>query len=298
MGSSFDACDAGWSWARRGCILAFLATVVPVTAHAGQKPAAPAEYIVGPNDVLAISVYDHAQLTGKYRVQTDGMFTFPLIGRVQGGGLSVQAIENELRDRLSRGFLKNPQIGVTVEEFRSQQIFVIGEVRQPGRFEFTGAMTVIEALARAGSTTESAAQEVIVVRPAPGAAEPAAAPDPEAIERAKTSKDSEVIRVDLQSLQGGVLAQNVTLRAGDTLFVPRAQTVFVSGHVNRPDEYVIRTGLTVRQVLALAGGVTDRGSTGRIQIVRKVEGKVRTIDAKLEDAVQPGDTITVRERFF
>jgi polysaccharide export outer membrane protein len=280
-------------------VLAFVAAVLPAPAHAGQKPAqAPPEYIVGPNDVLAISVYDHAQLTGKYRVQTDGMFTFPLIGRVQGGGLSVQAIENELRERLSRGFLKNPQIGVTVEEFRSQQIFVIGEVRQPGRLEFTGAMTVIEAIARAGSTTESAAQELLVVRPTAGSTPPVTAPDPAAIEKAKTSKESEVIRVNLESLQGGALGQNVTLRAGDTLFVPRAQTIFVSGHVNRPDEYVIRSGLTVRQVLALAGGVTDRGSTGRIQIVRKVDGKVRTINAKLDDLVQAGDTVTVRERFF
>jgi polysaccharide export outer membrane protein len=217
---------------------------------------------------------------------------------VKVGGLSVQAIENEIRDRLAKGYLRNPQVGVTVDQYRSQQIFVIGEVRQPGSLQFTGSMTVIEALARAGSTTDSAAMDVVIVRPPAGAALPAVVPDAAAIERAKESKESEVIRVDLQSFQTGTLAQNVTLRGGDTIFVPRAERVFVSGQVGRAGEYVFRTGLTVRQVIALAGGVTDRGSTRRIQIIRKVDGKERTLDATLQDVIQPGDTVVVRERFF
>jgi polysaccharide export outer membrane protein len=262
----------------------------------------PAEYIVGPSDVLAIAVFDQAQLTGRYMVQTDGTFTFPLLGRVKVGGMSVQAIENDLRDRLSKGYLRNPQVGVTVEQYRSQQIFVIGEVRQPGSLQFTGSMTIIEALARAGSTTDSAATDVVIVRPSATATGPATAPaiapDAAALEQAKQSKESEVIRVDLHSIQSGTLTQNVTLRGGDTVFVPRAERVFVSGYVGHAGEYVFRAGLTVRQVIALAGGVTERGSTGRIQIIRKVDGQERTLNAKLQDLVQAGDTIVVRERFF
>jgi len=258
----------------------------------------PAQYIVGPNDVLAITVYDQAQLTGKYTVQADGTFTFPLLGRVKVGGLGVQAIENEVRDRLARGYVKNPQVGVAVDQFRSQQIFVMGEVRQPGSLQFTGTMTVIEALARAGSTTERAGLEAVIVRPPASAPPPNAPPDAAEVERAQHSNGSDVIRIDLQDLQDGTLSQNVTLRPGDTIFVPRADLVFVSGQVSRAGEYVIRKGMTVRQVLALAGGVTDRGSTRRIQIIRKVEGRERTIDASLQDLVQPGDTVVVRERFF
>ncbi len=155
-------------------------------------------------------------------------------------------------------------------------------------------MTIIEALARAGSTTERAGPEALIVRP------PAGAPPPDAgaIERARDSDDANVIHVDLKGLQAGQLSQNVTVHPGDTIFVPRSESVFVSGNVRNPGEFVIRRGMTVRQVLALAGGVTDRGSTGRIQIIRTVDGKERTIGANLPDVVQAGDTILVRERFF
>jgi polysaccharide export outer membrane protein len=114
----------------------------------------------------------------------------------------------------------------------------------------------------------------------------------------ESKDDSNVIRVNLQTLQTGSLSENITLRAGDTIFIPRAESVFISGHVGRPGAYGVGKGMTVRQALALAGGVTDRGSTRRIQIVRKVDGKERTIDVDLQQLVQPGDTIVVRERFF
>jgi polysaccharide export outer membrane protein len=74
--------------------------------------------------------------------------------------------------------------------------------------------------------------------------------------------------------------------------------VFVSGQVSRPGEYVIRPGMTIRQVLSLAGGVTDRGSDRRIQIIRQVDGKEQNIGANLQDKVRNGDTVLVRERFF
>ena len=145
----------------------------------------------------------------------------------------MQALENDLRDRLVKGgFLKQPQIGVSVDQYRSQQIFVMGEVRQPGSLQFTGSMSIIEALARVGSTTERAGPEAVILRSSNGGSPPDAA----AIERAQNSaadensKDPNVIRINLQNLQG-TLSQNVELRAGDTIFVPRAESVFVSGQV-------------------------------------------------------------------
>jgi len=249
-------------------------------------------YIVGPNDVLTITVYNQAQLSGKFVVEADGNFSYPLLGRVAAGGLSIRAVEDKVRQGLADGFLKDPQITITVDQYRSQQIFVIGEVRQPGPLPFTGSMTLIEALARAGTVTERAGTEVVIVRTAPGAAAgPAAIPDPKA-----TTEDT--IRVDLQKLQSGTLAQNVALRPGDTIFIPRAETVFVSGQVRMPGEYPIRAGMTVRQALALAGGVTDRGSTRRVQIIRRVNGKETTIGGDLQKTVQAGDTVVVNERFF
>ena len=250
----------------------------------------PAQYIVGPNDVLAITVFNQPQLSGKFSVESDGTLAFPLVGRVAVGGLSIRAAEDEIRKRLSNGYLTDPRVSVTVEQYRSQQIFVMGEVKQPGSLQFTGSMTLIEALARAGSTTDRAGFEAVIVRPSSGV--------PGTGAQAPNAANSETIRVDLQSLQTGVLSQNVALRAGDTIFVPRAATVFVSGQVKTAGEYVIRPGMTVRQALALAGGVSDRGSTRRIQIVRQVAGKEVTLDAGLQTPVQAGDTIVVRERFM
>ena len=288
------------------CSVVFVfATIVPSVAQTAGSPtqvrpqasiaAAPGQYIVGPNDALVVTVFDQPQLTGRYVVQADGTFTFPLLGRVNVGGLSLQAVENEVRDRLAKGYLKDPQVGVSVDQYRSQQIFVMGEVRSPGTFQFTGSMTLIEALARAGSTTDRAGLDAVIVRPPQ---EGAAPPDTAALRRAQSSDDSNVIHINLETLQSGVLSQNLMLRSGDTIFVPRAETVFVSGQVNRPGELVIRPGMTVRQVLSLAGGVTDRGSDRRIQIIRQVDGKEQSIGANLQDKVRNGDTILVRERFF
>ncbi len=248
-------------------------------------------YVVGPNDVLTITVFNQPQLSGKFAVEPDGTLAFPLLGRVAVGGLSVRAVEEEVRRRLAGGYVKEPHVTVTMDQYHSQQVFVMGEVRQPGSLQFTGTMTLIEALARAGSMTERAGTEAVIVRSrTPGAAAPAASPSDD--------PSSETIHVDLRSLQTGTLSQNVALRPGDTIFVPRAETVFVSGQVRNAGEYVLRKGMTVRQALALAGGMTERGSDRRIQIIRTVEGKELTMGVNLQTRVQPGDTIVVRDRLF
>jgi polysaccharide biosynthesis/export protein len=254
----------------------------------------PSLYVIGPNDVLAVTVFNQPQLSGKFRVEADGTLAFPLVGRVAVGGSSVRAAEAKIVARLAAGYLTDPRVSVTVEEYRSQQIFVMGEVRQPGTLQFTGSMTLIEALARVGSTTDRAGAEAIIVRPT--ADQPPAAAS-SATQTGNAAK-SDTIHVKLESLQAGELSQNVPLRAGDTIFVPRAATVFVSGQVKSAGEYVIHSGMTVREALALAGGVTDRGSTRRIQLIRQVDGKRVTFDATLDSELQAADTIVVRERFM
>ena len=268
-------------------------TLMLLLVTALQAPAAassdPRLYTVGPNDVLMVTVYNQPQLSGKFAVEADGTFAFPLLGRVAAGGLSIRIVEDSIREGLAKGFLNDPQVSVTIDQYRSQQIFVVGEVRQPGSLPFTGSMTLIEALARVGSTTERAGMEAVIVRSSGGTG--AAAQD-------ANTPNANTIRVNLQSLERGVLSQNVVLRAGDTIFVPRVETVFVSGQVQKPGEYPIREGLTVRQALALAGGVTDRGSNRRLQLIRVVNGKEIVYGADLQQIVQAGDTIVVLERFF
>jgi len=107
-----------------------------------------------------------------------------------------------------------------------------------------------------------------------------------------------MVGVDLKQLQSGQLSRNLALRDGDTIFVPRAESVYVFGQVRNPGAYPIQTGTTVLQALSLAGGVTDRGATGRVRVVRLVDGEEREMRVELGDQVQPGDTVIVPERFF
>lgn len=270
-------------------IFALALTIAAVFPRAGAAQPPAGEYLIGPQDVLLITVFDQANLGGKYPVELDGSFTFPLIGRITAGGLTVRQFESELKGRLADGFFRNPQLTVSVEHYRSQRVFVIGEVRAPGTYPLTGEMTLIEALARAGSTTAAAADEVVVVRT--GGAKGPLLP-------AEAGGTADVVRINLKDLQSGAGARNVALHDGDTIFVARAEEAYVFGEVKNPGSYAIRTDTTVLQALSLAGGVTPNGAIGRVKIVRERHGKKTEAAAKLTDLVRPGDTIIVPERYF
>jgi polysaccharide export outer membrane protein len=247
-------------------------------------------YVVGPEDVLTVSVFNEPGLTGRYRVEHDGEFSYPFIGRVKAGGLTVQDIEALIKTKLADGYLRHPQVTVDVDQFRSQSVFVMGEVRTPGKYVLSGPVTLLDALAKAGATTDAAGTEVLVLHPRdPVAGEPTL-PDQQ--------RDAEVATVNLREIQDGRLSRNVAIRDGDTIFVPKAQRFFVVGLVRNAGSYVLERNMTVLQAISTAGGITERGSTRRLRIVRIEGGKRREVDAKPTDLVQPGDTIVVRQRLL
>lgn len=268
-----------------------LLLVALVPSLAGAQSAG--DYVIGPQDVLTIAVFDQADLGGKYAVELDGSFTFPLIGRVQAGGMTIRDFEVELKKKLADGFFRNPQVTVAIEQYRSQRVFVTGEVRNPGTYALTGDMTLIEALARAGSTTQFASDEVVVVRGGKGAAEPAAV----GTDVEETGR--ETLRFNLKDLQTGAAnSLNIDVRDGDTVYVAKAELVYVFGQVKTPGSYPIKSDTTVLQALSLAGGVTPQGAMNRTRIVRFVDGEKKEVRVELSDRVQPGDTVMVPERFF
>jgi polysaccharide biosynthesis/export protein len=286
---------AGVARARRPALIALISLAVAVAAAAQPpKPAASpvSDYTVGPQDVLMITSYEQADLSGRFSVEADGTFTYPMVGRVKAGGLTLRQVEALVKQQLQDGgFFNNPQLSVSIEQYKSQKVFVVGEVRIPGTYPLSGNMNLVEALARAGSTLPSASGEAIIVHPVtPGVSGPTLPMQDDA---------PNVEKVDLRELQNGVFSLNVALRDGDTIFIPRAESVYVFGQVKNPGAYALQQkNTTVLQALSLAGGVTDRGSTSRVQIIRIVKGQKKEINVKLIDAVMPGDTIVVRERFF
>lgn len=276
-----------------GALLAFLvfglAALMTQSTAGQQSPAGQVgDYIIGPQDVLSITVFDQADLGGKYAVELDGSFSFPLIGRVQAAGMTIRDIEAQLKDKLTKGYFKNPQVTVAIDQYRSQNIFIVGEVRNVGAYPLTGGMTLIEALAKAGSPTPAAGDEVIVVRG--GGAGDGSIPIP---------LDRETVHLSLRDLQSGTATvRNVALQDGDMIYVPRAESVYVFGEVKNPGSYAIQPGMTVLQALSLAGGLTQYAAANRLEVSRLVNGAKKKIRVKLDDIIQPGDTVVVPERFF
>jgi polysaccharide export outer membrane protein len=260
-----------------------------------QQPAAPRapashDYIVGRQDVLNVTVFGEADISKRYTVDADGTIDFPFIGRVRAAGQTLRQVEDLLVKRLGAGFLVNPQVTVEIAEFRSQSIFVTGEVRAPGAYPIKGNMTIVEALALAGPT-QTASNEVVIVRPKkPGETSGPLLP--------KDADSAETTKVNIRDLQSGKLSLNLVLQPGDTVFVPRAETFFVTGYVRSPGSFVYEPGMQVLQAVALAGGLTERGSSRGMKILRIVDGRQENVDVKMTDLVRPGDTIVVRQRFF
>lgn len=271
----------GSALSRLTLALVFALAVTSIARVAAQSAG---DYTIGAQDVLTIQVFDQPDLGGKYAVESDGTFSFPLIGRVKAAGMTLRNFENELKKKLSDGYFKNPQVTVAVEQYRSQRVFVNGEVRMPGPVALTGGMTLIEALSRAGSTLPSASGEVAVVRPpAPGQ---------------RSGEPAEIFRASIRDLESGALKKNIDLQDGDQIYVPRAETVYVFGQVKNPSAYAIQKETTVLQALSLAGGVTENGAMNRIKIIRVENGEKKEVKVKLTDVVRPGDTIIVPERYF
>src|SRR6267142_763688 len=139
----------GVSSLSRTLAAATLCGVVTCAAAQGPpaQPAAQADYVVGPLDVLTITCYDQADLSGKFSVEADGTFSYPMIGRFKAGGLTLRQVEETLKKRLKdEGYFRNPQVTAAVEQYRSQKVFVVGEVRIPGSYPLSGNMSLIEAL--------------------------------------------------------------------------------------------------------------------------------------------------------
>jgi polysaccharide export outer membrane protein len=263
--------------------IALLLTLLQVQQTATLAPPAPKttvdEYTIGPQDVLNVTVFGEPDASrAGVTVDNDGTIDCPYIGRVKAGGRSARLVENEIRDRLAKGFLVNPSVSVEVVKYRSKSVIVQGQVRAPGQFILEGNVSITSVLAQAGSLTTDAGSYVLISR------------------RGANGKQEE-IRVSRRELESG-LAQAIQLRDGDTIVVPKAETFFVLGVVRSPGQYTYEDGLTVEKALSLAGGATDRAATNRITIERRVKGTIEKIKAKLTDLIQPNDTIKVPTRIF
>jgi polysaccharide export outer membrane protein len=244
-------------------------------------PAAMPGFLIGAGDTVVITVLGRPELSASGNVSGDGLVTAALIGAVPVLGLSPQQAAQRIAQAYKDGqYLVDPQVTVTLSDYQSQQLSVLGEVKAPGRFAMRTRLSILDALALAGGISDSGAQLAYILRP----------------------EDSVVTRyeIDLDALlQAGAGQQYFELLAGDTVVVPKAELFYIYGEVKSPNAYKLKPGLTVIQALSLAGGLSDKGSDRRIDLRRQGEdGRLQTQAATLSDTLLPNDVIYVRERLF
>lgn len=250
-------------------------------APAWSAPAG-AEYRLGPGDAIRVQVFQNPDLTVEARVSENGSISYPLVGLMQLGGLSIGEAEKRIADALRQGrYLKAPQVNINLLQVRGNQVAVLGQVTRPGRFPLeTANVRASEMLAAAGGVTALGDDMLVVTGTREG----------KAFRRV----------IDITALfSGGSPEDDIALAAGDSLYVPRAPLFYIYGEAQKPGPYRVERNMTVMQALAAGGGPTARGSQNRLRLHRAGPGGavVQTTPA-LTDLVQPGDVIFVRESLF
>ena len=274
------------------------------------------DYPLGPGDVLGINVPDMDELKDTTaRINGNGDLTLPTVGTLHAAGMTETELESELRTRL-RKYLVDPQFSLFVKQYHSRQVAVVGAVAKPGLYDLTSTKdTVLDVLSQAGGRTNDAAQRILLLpaeRRTTQTGEGRSLPSTTAgktsptLEQMVTGNNvgevvshNDPIVLDLRSLDRGSTQKYLSLsaRPGDVVFVPDAGEVFVQGWVNKPGDYKITPGLTVKGAVGAAGGplfAADSGGVRVIRVARNGEQVTFPVDLETTDmVVQEGDLIDV-----
>jgi len=261
--------------------------VPEVVPPAGQGPSA--EYPLGPGDVLRITIYGHGDLPQEVVLAADGSFTYPFIGSVRAAGLTVPQLTAVMARRLEEGYLVAPQMTIAVTQYSSQQVYVLGAVKTPGVQTLKRNTTLLELIAAAGGPTPEAGAEVIIAR---------ATPPEEPRSPSQSQGRTAAVRVNLEKLLAGEVAQRLEIERGDTVYIPKGEFFFISGEVQKPGRYPLERDTTVAKALILAGGLSKFAAPKRATVQRVVEGQRRAYHAEMQDILQADDILVVPQSIF
>jgi polysaccharide export outer membrane protein len=210
-------------------------------------------YVIGPEDVLDIQVWDNRDLNHVVFVRPDGMVSLPLLGEVPAGGRTVKQLQDDLTQLYSKT-VKVPSVTVIIKEIKSRPVFFIGGFGRPGVLQLTRDLTLIQAVSIIGGVV-------------PGAD----------AEKGYLLRGDKRTPIDFTKMvQKGDLSQNLKLEPGDSVVAPIADMVFVEGEVKRPGAQKYTNDLTILKAITLAGGFTPLAASGRVDLLRtEGEKKVR-----------------------
>jgi polysaccharide export outer membrane protein len=260
-------------------LLLLLAAALPDWAKAQDRSS---EYRLGPGDSIRVLVFQNPDLTLETRVSENGTISYPLIGIVKIGGMTIARAEQTIAAALRNGgFIKQPIVNVLLLVSRGNQVSVLGLVNRPGRYPLESFDTRLsEMLANAGGVATGGADVVILTGTREGK------PFRKEIDIAAMLLDNK-------------LQDDVVVAGGDVIYVHRAPMYYIYGEVQRPGSYRVERGMTVRQALAQGGGLTPRGTERGLSVQRRrADGVMETSRPSLDDLVRPDDVFQVRESLF
>jgi polysaccharide export outer membrane protein len=260
--------------------LTLLLTLLCMTNALADSPLT--DYVLGPGDEIRVAVFQNPDLTTETRVSETGSISLPLVGTVPVGGETLINAENKIAKVLrDGGFIVKPQVTVQLLQIRGNQVAVLGQFNRPGRYPLeTANVHLSDMLALAGGIAPTGGDVVVVggVR-----------------EGKRFKREIDVTSMFLK----GDTAQDISLSAGDTLFVDRASMFYIYGEVQRPGNFRLERDMSVMQALATAGGITLRGTLRGLEVHRRdANGKVQIVRAKMEDLLQPNDIVLIQESLF
>lgn len=264
-----------------------LAAMLVLAAVAG--PAAQ-EYTIGPGDVLKITVWGQDDLSKEYPVTLEGRVPFPLIGNVQAAGLTTTQLAKRLHDLLEKDYLVNPQVLVSVSQYLSSKVHVVGEAEKPGLLYLTGPTTLLEVISKAGGLSKTAGKDLVLVR---GDSKDGPA---------GLVRSTVLLRLDVRKIHAGDVKENILVQNGDMLFVPKGSAIFVLGEVNKAGTFPLERETSVLEAITLAGGFSPTAAPSGTKILRRqADGKQETLAIDMSGAVpkdknfklEDGDTVLV-----
>ena len=249
-----------------------------VTVVLAQGGGTEENYVIGAEDVLGVTVWDHEDLTREVTVSADGYFSFPLIGRIKAGGLTVRELEKTIASLLDKDYIVNPQVTITVKEFKSKKVFILGEVTKPGAYYLSKNDTLLEVISKAGGVTQDAGRQIVIVRPVAGTV----AHQPASLD----NKNNQLIHVELQALLAGDVQKNIGVQNNDTIYVPKASVFSVFGEVRKPGSYPLEKETSVLEAISIAGGPTENADTQKLELLRKEDGQQQKLILNIKQLLE------------
>lgn len=228
------------------------------------------EYRLGADDIITVEVAEDDTFKGKpIRINSSGEISVPLVGREEAAGKTVAELEDQIAADLSR-YLINPQVSVSVVEYRSQPVSVLGAVNKPGVYQMEGPRTLAQMIAVAGGVTADAGFELTLTRETRWGDIP--------LKGALTDPDQKynTAKVDLSEITSGAHPENdIQVRPFDEIFVPKGQMIYVMGEVAKSGAFILhdQDSLSVLEAVSMAGGYNPRAAPGKARILRSAEGQ-------------------------